>query len=72
MSGYELHVGAPAFWRRAAGDIAGARRRVLVQAMTFEGDAAGLSVAAAIASSAAADRRVLVDAYTRAVISVAG
>jgi cardiolipin synthase len=69
VSGYELHVGAPAFWRRAAGDIAGARRRVLVQAMTFEGDAAGLSVAVAIAGSAAADRRVLVDAYSRAVIS---
>jgi cardiolipin synthase len=66
---YELHVGAPAFWRRAAGDIAAARRRVLVQAMTFEGDAAGLAVAAAIGGSGAADRRVLVDAYSRAVIS---
>jgi len=69
LTGYELHVGAPAFWRRAAGDIAGARRRVLVQAMTFEGDAAGLPVAAAIAASVAPDRRVLVDAYSRAVIS---
>jgi cardiolipin synthase len=69
LTGYELHVGAPAFWRRAAGDIARASRRVLVQAMTFEGDAAGLPVAAAVAQSAAADRRVLVDAYSRAVVS---
>jgi cardiolipin synthase A/B len=69
VTSYELHVGAPAFWRRAAGDIAAARRRVLVQAMTFEGDAAGLAAADAIASSGAADRRVLVDAYSRAVIS---
>ena len=42
-----------------------ARRRLLVQAMTFEGDAAGLAVAGAIAGSAAADRRVLVDSYSR-------
>lgn len=62
--GLSLCVGAPAFWARASGDIAAARRRVFVQAMTFEGDAAGLAVAEAIAASPAADRRVLVDGYT--------
>ena len=61
----ELLVGAKAFWHRARQDIAAARRRVLVQAMSFEGDAAGLAVAAAIGSSPAGDRRVLVDDYTR-------
>ncbi|MBV8594350.1 MAG: hypothetical protein JOZ27_08635, partial [Caulobacteraceae bacterium] len=60
----ELLVGGPAFWARAAADIAQARRRVLVQAMSFEGDSAGLAAAAAIAASSAADRRVLVDAYS--------
>ncbi len=49
--------------------MAAAKGRVLVQAMTFEGDAAGQSVAAAIAASTVADRRVLVDDYTRHVIN---
>ena len=69
MDTLELLIGAPAFWARAADDIARARRRVLVQAMTFEGDNAGHAVAAAIGSGVAADRRVLVDDYSRFVVS---
>ncbi len=69
MLRYTLQVGADAFWDHAARDIAAARRRVLVQAMTFEGDAAGMRVGAALNSAAAADRRVLVDDYTRHVIN---
>lgn len=69
MNEFELLVGSGPFWRRAAEDCRGARRRLLVQAMTFEGDAAGLSVAAAIAASGAHDRRVLVDDYSRLVIN---
>jgi cardiolipin synthase len=65
----ELLVGADAFWRRASADCARARRRLLVQAMTFEGDDAGQAVVAAIAISPAADRKVIVDAYTRVVVS---
>ena len=66
---FELLGGSVAFWQRAGQDIAAARRRVLVQAMTFEGDTAGQGVAAAICASPAADRRVLVDDYTRHVIN---
>ena len=66
---FELLVGSDAFWERARTDIAAARRRVLVQAMTFEGDGAGLPVAEAIGASGAADRRVLVDDYTRHVVN---
>lgn len=66
---FELLVGSAAFWDRARADMAAAQRCVLVQAMTFEGDAAGLGVAEAIAASSAADRRVLVDDYTRHVIN---
>jgi cardiolipin synthase len=62
---YELLVGSGDFWARAEADIAQANRRVLVQAMTFEGDAAGLAVADAIGTSFASDRRVLVDDYSR-------
>ncbi len=66
---YELLVGSAQFWARASADIGTARRRVLVQAMTFEGDAAGRGVADAIASARAVDRRVLVDDYIRHVIN---
>ena len=69
MSRFEWLVGAEAFWRRARGDIAAAGRRVLVEAMTFEGDAVGLAAAEAIGANRAADRRVLVDDYTRLVVS---
>ncbi|HVR90652.1 MAG TPA: phosphatidylserine/phosphatidylglycerophosphate/cardiolipin synthase family protein [Novosphingobium sp.] len=69
MSRFELLVGSGQFWDRARGDIAAAQQRVLVQAMTFEGDAAGLGVARAIAAATALDRRVLVDDYSRNVIN---
>lgn len=65
----ELLVGSRQFWERASGDIASARRRVLIQAMTFEGDSAGLGVARAIEQAAASDRRILVDDYSRNVIN---
>ncbi|MEA3033302.1 MAG: cardiolipin synthase, partial [Sphingomonadales bacterium] len=69
MAAYQLLVGSDAFWARAASDIEAASERVLVQAMTFEGDAAGQKVAAAVRGGGAADRRVLVDDYTRVVVS---
>ena len=69
LTKFELLVGAPAFWKAAEADIARARQRVLVQAMTWEGDSAGLAVAEAVTASGAADRRVLVDDYSRLVIS---
>ena len=62
---YQLLVGSGEFWTRAQEDIASAKRRLFVQAMTFEGDVAGLAVAGAIENCAARDRRVLVDDYTR-------
>ncbi len=61
----ELLIGADAFWSRAQLDVADARQRVLVQAMSFEGDTAGRAVAQSIGASMAIDRRVLVDDYTR-------
>lgn len=69
MTNCELLVGSAAFWARAEADIAAARSRVLVQAMTFEGDAAGRAVADAIRGATAGDRRVLVDDYSRHVIN---
>ena len=69
MGQFELLAGSDAFWRRAGEDAARARSRLFVQAMTFEGDGAGLAVARAISDSRAPDRRVLVDGYTLAVIN---
>jgi cardiolipin synthase len=69
LPAYQLLVGSAAFWARAASDIGAARERLLVQAMTFEGDAAGQSVADAVRNSDAVDRHILVDDYTRVVVS---
>lgn len=69
LASFELLVGSGRFWERAKRDIAAAQRRVLVQAMTFEADAAGLGVAAALHASTAQDRRVLVDDFSRHVVS---
>ena len=69
MPKYSLLVGSAAFMAAAEADMARARHRVYVQAMTFEGDQAGLGVARAAMASAASDRRVLVDDYTRFAIS---
>lgn len=64
-----LLVDAPEFCAAVADDLAAARRNAFVQAMTFEGDAAGLAVASLIRACRAADRRVLVDSFTRHVLS---
>ncbi len=69
MPKYTLLVGSADFMAQARADMAKARRRLLVQAMTFEGDQAGLGVGRAVMASPASDRRVLVDDYTRFVVS---
>ncbi|MEO7247994.1 MAG: phosphatidylserine/phosphatidylglycerophosphate/cardiolipin synthase family protein [Novosphingobium sp.] len=69
MPRFGLFVGSMDFLKGAQADMAAAKARVLVQAMTFEGDAAGRAVAGAIAAGTAQDRRVLVDDYTRHVIN---
>ena len=60
-----LLVGSGEFWEALEQDIAGARSSVLVQTLTFEGDAAGHGLARAMEASPAADRRIIVDNFTR-------
>ncbi len=60
---------ASEFWPRAEADITAARERVLVQTLSFEGDAAGQRLALALRQSPARDRRVLVDSFTKHVVS---
>jgi cardiolipin synthase len=69
LAAYELLVGSGAFWRRAEEDFRRAERRLFLQAMTFEADRAGAAVGRAVAESRAADRRILVDHYTRFVVN---
>lgn len=69
MARFELCVGSEEFWARLSADILGAKRRALVQAMTFEGDRVGLDVARALTASRAEDRRVLVDTFTKYTVS---
>jgi cardiolipin synthase A/B len=64
-----LLVDAAEFHDAVAADLASARRSAFVQALTFEGDAAGQEMAGLLAASPAADRRVLIDEFTRHVLS---
>jgi cardiolipin synthase len=65
----DLLVDSAEFLARVREDLAGARESAYVQANTFEGDSAGKAVAELIRASPARDRRVLVDSYTRHVMS---
>lgn len=60
-----LLVGSGEFWAALRTDIAEARRSVLIQTLSFEGDPAGLALAAAVRDCAAPDRRIVVDHFTR-------
>jgi cardiolipin synthase len=64
-----LLVDSAEFREAAAADLGAARQRAFIQAMTFEGDAAGRDMAALLIASPAGDRRVLIDAFTRHVLS---
>jgi cardiolipin synthase len=65
----EILVDGPAFWSRLQDDIASARDRVWVQTLSFEGDVAGRALADAMSRSPAADRRILVDSFTRVIVN---
>src|SRR5262245_41940152 len=67
--GLKLLHDALEFWPAVAADIATARESVFVQALTFEGDAAGRGLAEALLRSPARDRRVLVDSFSKFVVS---
>lgn len=62
-------VDAPEFVRALQNDMAKARTKIYIQAMTFEGDAAGRQITDVLASSSAKDRRILVDSYIKVMLS---
>lgn len=61
----ELLVDSTEFTDRLVVDIARARERAWVQTLSFEGDAAGRLLTDAMIACPAADRRILVDDYSR-------
>ncbi len=65
----ELLIDFEAFWQRLAEDIACARDRVWVQTFSFEGDVIGKSLASALQVSSATDKRLLVDSFSKIVVS---
>jgi cardiolipin synthase len=65
----ELLVDFKDFWTRLRGDIARAQESILIQTFAFEGDSVGKQLADALVSSPVADKRVLVDSFTRVVLS---
>lgn len=68
MSG-EVLVDAPAFMAHLKERALRARRSFFVQAMTFEGDAAGKQLIEIMKSSPAKDKRLCVDSYSKAVVN---
>ncbi len=64
-----LCVGGPEFMATVARDLAVARERAVVQTLSFEADAAGYALAAALVESPAPDKLLLVDAFSLFVVS---
>jgi cardiolipin synthase len=65
----ELLLNFNEFWSRLRADILTARKSVLIQTFALEGDRIGLQLADTLLSSAAPDRRILADSFTRVVLS---
>ena len=65
----ELLVDFNDFWPRLREDIARAEESILIQTFAFEGESVGKQLAEALLVSSAADRRALVDSFTRVVLS---
>jgi cardiolipin synthase len=60
-----LLVDSQEYWEHLVQDVEAARDRVFVQALGFEGDAAGWGLARLLLRSPARDRRVAVDSFGR-------
>jgi cardiolipin synthase len=69
MMNTELLVDFSEFWFRLSEDIHSARQSVFVQTFAFEGDPVGKQLSNALLSSAATDKRILADSFTRVVLS---
>ncbi|MBN1423608.1 phosphatidylserine/phosphatidylglycerophosphate/cardiolipin synthase family protein [Candidatus Fermentibacteria bacterium] len=67
--GIEILAGAGQFMSRLETDLLQSRRYAAVQTMSFEGDSAGRRLAVALAACPAPQRQLLIDSYSRFVVS---
>ena len=65
----DLLVDFDQFWTRLRADILSARESVLIQTFALEGDSVGRQLAAALESSAAGEKKILADSFTRIVLN---
>lgn len=65
----ELLVNFNEYWTRLRADILAARDSVCIQTFALEGDSVGTQLAEVLLSSAAPDKRILADSFTRIVLS---
>ena len=65
----QLLIDSDEFWSTLQKDIRESRDYVYIQTLSFEGDRAGKMLSDELLSSSARDKRVLVDSYTKYVIS---
>jgi cardiolipin synthase len=65
----QLLVDADEFWPQLQRDLQRAERRVWLQTLSLEADTAGLPLADALLACKATDRRLLVDAFSRHILS---
>ena len=65
----DLLVDFHEFWSRLSEDIRSAEQSIFIQTFALEGDHVGQQLAAALISSAARDKRILADSFTRVVLS---
>ena len=64
-----LCIDGPEFMAALRVDLAAARRRAVVQTLSFEADEAGTALAEALIASPAAEKVLLIDTYSRFVVS---
>ncbi len=65
----ELLIDSGPFWNRLKKDIARAGNRIYLQTLSFEGDHVGRQLADGIIASGATDKKIIIDCYTRYVLS---
>lgn len=68
-SSFQLLVDAEAFWDALEKDLKSARREVLLQTLSFEGDRVGQTLTSSLLSLAVPDIRLLIDTYTKFVLN---
>jgi len=66
---FELLIDSDQFWNRLQEDIAAAEKNIYIQTLSFEGDSVGLKLAEAVKASPASDKKIVVDYYTRYILS---